>query len=56
LEEWPNPPQVDWAHFMVNFVLGCDFGMLNKPLKVAEIIGILAKNNVGFQSPLEWKP
>jgi len=22
---WPNPPQVDWAHMMVNFVLGYDW-------------------------------
>lgn len=56
LEEWPNPPQVDWAHLMVNFVLGCDFQMPNKPLTIAEINEILARNNMGFQIPLDWKP
>lgn len=25
LSHWPNPPQVDWAHFFVNMVLGCDW-------------------------------
>jgi len=56
LEEWPNPPQVDWAHLMVNFVLGCDFAMPLRPLTIAEINGILSANNMGFQIPLDWKP
>lgn len=63
LEEWPNPPQVDWAHMMVNLVLGCDwnnvFGNTNyitpgKPLSIPEI-NVLIKD-LGFQIPLDWKP
>jgi hypothetical protein len=63
LEEWPNPPQVDWAHMMVNFVLGCDWNMVfgdpyyltpGKPLSIPEINRIIRK--LGFQIPLDWKP
>lgn len=65
LEEWPNPPQVDWAHFMVNFVLGCDwtnvFRNLNylspgNPMSILEINEIIQDAGLGFQIPLDWKP
>jgi hypothetical protein len=63
LQEWPNPPQVDWAHMMVNLVLGCDwnhvFGDPNyiapgRPLSIPEI-NLIVKE-LGFQIPLDWKP
>jgi len=63
LAEWPNPPQVDWAHMMVNFVLGCDWNQVfsdpnyltrGKPLSLPEINMLI--RNLGFQIPQKWKP
>lgn len=63
LEEWPNPPQVDWAHMMVNFVLGCDWNNAlcrpdyltpGRPLSIPEINRLI--RDLGFQIPLDWKP
>ena len=62
LEEWPNPPQVDWAHMMVNFVLGCDWNVFShpnyltpsRPLSIPEINRLVS--DLGFQIPLNWKP
>lgn len=63
LWEWPNPPRVDWAHMMVNLILGCDwnyvFGDPNyitpgKPLPIANINPIVKE--LGFQIPLDWQP
>lgn len=62
LEEWPNPPQVDWAHLMVNFVLGCDWRVFSnpyyltprRPLSIPEINRLI--RDLGFQIPLDWKP
>jgi len=65
LEEWPNPHQVDWAHLMVNFVLGGDWNFVfsdpnyvtpGKPLSIVQINEILKSSNLGFQIPLDWKP
>jgi hypothetical protein len=61
LEEWPNPPQVDWAHMMVNFVLGCDWfpvecWMYSKPLTIPQVNAILGRDDMGFRIPLDWKP
>lgn len=64
LNEWPNPPQVDWAHLMVNFILGCDwmvFGDPNyltpkRPMAIPDINRILQKTGLGFEIPLNWKP
>lgn len=65
LEEWPNPPQVDWAHLMVDFVLGCDWKTIfldpnyvtpGRPLSIVQINEILERSNLGFQIPLDWKP
>jgi len=60
-KEWPNPPQVDWAHMMVNFVLGCDWDSIyyltpGNPLPIPEINRILSNSNLGFQIPLDWNP
>ena len=59
LEHWPNPPQVDWAHMMVNLVLGCDwdnkfFLVQKEPLPIDEINRLVADQ--GFQIPLHWAP
>ena len=63
LQEWPNPPQVDWAHMMVNLVLGCDWNDVicgpsyltpGKPLSIPEINALL--KNLEFQIPLGWEP
>lgn len=63
LEEWPNPPQVDWAHMMVNLVLGCDWNGVfrdpnyltpGRPLSIPQINSIVRE--LEFQIPLTWKP
>ena len=63
LNEWPNPPQVDWAHMMVNLVLGCDWNFVfshpnyltpGEPLSIPEINRYV--KDLGFQIPLDWKP
>jgi hypothetical protein len=62
LAHWPNPPQVDWAHMMVNMLLGCDwlgewrsyFCQPQPPLSIAEINARVAET--GFQIPAGWKP
>jgi len=61
LSNWPNPPQVDWAHMMVNMVLPGDFVpawedfLSPKPaLTVQEINKIVAPMN--FQIPFGWAP
>ena len=63
LEEWPNPPQVDWAHMMVNLVLGCDWNLVfsqpnyltpRRPLPIPQINRLVKE--LGFQIPLDWKP
>jgi hypothetical protein len=63
LAEWPNPPQVDWAHMMVNFVLGCDWNAVfsdphyltaETPLSIQEINEIVRE--LDFQIPLGWTP
>jgi len=64
LKEWPNPPQVDWAHMMVNFVLGNDWNYVfgdpqylspGKPLPIAEINNRLSAYRMEHQIPLDWK-
>ena len=55
LAHWPNPPQVDWAHMMVNMALGCDwlgdwrsfFLQPQAPLSLAEINARVAEQ--GFE-------
>ena len=63
LQEWPNPTQVDWAHFMVNLVLGCDWNYEicgpsyltpGQPLSIPEINVRLKE--LEFQIPLGWEP
>jgi len=63
LTHWPNPPQVDWAHMMVNMVLGCDwnrppawptFLSPQQPLSISEINEIIRQQ--GFQIPNNWQP
>lgn len=61
LSNWPNPPQVDWAHMMVNMILPGDFVpnwnefLSQKPaLTVGEINQIVAP--MDFQIPVDWEP
>lgn len=63
LGEWPNPPQVDWAHMMVNLVLGCDWNWVfsypnyltpGQPLSIPQINKLVEE--LGFQIPSNWKP
>jgi hypothetical protein len=60
LKAWPNPPQVDWAHLMVNLVLGCDwppaYWMNSESLTIPEVNAILGRDNLGFQIPQDWRP
>ena len=59
---WPNPPQVDWAHMMVNMMLGCDwlgdwrtfFLQPQAPLSLAEINARVAEQ--GFTIADSWSP
>lgn len=56
--------RLDWAHMMVNFVLGIDwydqntggFVVGGMPLSIEEINMILKRAGLGFQIPLDWKP
>jgi hypothetical protein len=60
LAHWPNPPQVDWAHMMVNMALGCDwlgdwrslFLQPQAPLSLAEVNARVAEQ--GFAIPAGW--
>jgi hypothetical protein len=63
LSHWPNPPQVDWAHMMVNMVLGCDwnsgqvwptFLIPQPPLSIAGMNEVVREQ--GFQIPADWRP
>lgn len=63
LKEWPNPPQVDWAHMMVNLVLGCDWNRVladpnyltpGNPLSISDINELVKE--LGFQIPDNWRP
>ncbi len=63
LENWPNPPQVDWAHMMVNMIVGYDWMWVfrdpnyltpDNPLSIPEINKFVRP--LGFQIPLDWRP
>ena len=63
LNHWPNPLQVDWAHFLVNMVLGCDWNSSQiwplfleprPPLTIPEINHNLQGQD--FEIPKDWHP
>lgn len=63
LESWPNPPQVDWAHMMVNMILGYDWVWVfrdpnyltpDNPLPIPEINKHVRR--LGFEIPINWRP
>jgi hypothetical protein len=60
LSNWPNPPQVDWAHLMVNMILPGDFRRWeffcspHPPISLEEINKIII--SWGFQIPNDWHP
>jgi len=63
LGHWPNPPQVDWAHMLVNMVLGCDWnsagtwrGFLDPkpPLPLDKLNATLEE--LSFEIPQDWRP
>lgn len=63
LDHWPNPPKVDWAHFFVNMVLGCDwneketwkiFLSPREPLSIQEINRLIREQD--FKIPQNWSP
>lgn len=49
---------LNWAHMMVNFVLGSDWRAIRygRPYSISEINKILEQCNLDFQIPLDWKP
>jgi hypothetical protein len=51
-----RPQPTEWAHMMVNMIVGCDFYPPPYPLPFEKINGILAKINLGFQIPPTWSP
>ena len=61
LSYWPNPPQVDWAHMMVNMILPGDFitnwndFLQPKPALTIEEINKIIKP-LKFQIPIGWRP
>lgn len=57
LKEWPHQFYgEEWAHMMVNMVVGIDFkwSPFDKPLGIVEINKIL--KNIDFEIPLTWNP
>jgi hypothetical protein len=60
---WPNPPQVDWAHMMVNMILPGDwikggkweYFLTPKPAKTINEINDIIKE-LNFQIPPGWHP
>lgn len=58
LSNWPNPPQVDWAHMMVNMILPGDFKdnwgyfLSQKPALSLDEINIKIQG-LDFQIPLD---
>jgi hypothetical protein len=65
MNHWPNPPQVDWMHMMVNMILGCDINSFGKGkwqefissdkiLNVDEINEVIKKQELGFEIPADW--
>lgn len=60
LSNWPNPPQVDWAHMLVNMVLGLDWLVLftsrgkYSPGSIEEINEILCGSNLEYRIPDGW--
>lgn len=61
LSNWPNPPQVDWAHMMVNMILPGDFQKWNdflspKPAMTFEEINRIIAPVWNFQIPNGWSP
>ena len=57
LEHWPNPPQVDWAHFLVNMVLACDWSISQflSPQPALTIAQVNCKAaELGFRVPEGW--
>ena len=61
LAHWPNPPQVDWAHMLVNMVLGRDWHMAEfvQPATAwqrTQINALAGKDALGFTIPANWHP
>lgn len=61
LSNWPNPPQVNWAHMMVNMILPGDFvAQWNNFLTPQVALNIAQVNNIvrnmGFTVPSGWRP
>ena len=65
LKEWPNRNQVDWAHLMVNFILGADWIRAivhpnyitpGKPMSISFINRLLKQSGLEFSIPINWKP
>ncbi|MDX1434731.1 MAG: GNAT family N-acetyltransferase, partial [Gammaproteobacteria bacterium] len=61
LAHWPNPPQVDWAHMLVNMVLGFDWPPAEfltpaPALDVEAINARLAACPGTLAIPADWRP
>lgn len=60
LSFWPNPPQYDWAHFLINLVLSVDWPALLKtppftPLSIKQINDAILPE-LGFTIDPNWTP
>ena len=63
LEYWPNPPQVDWIHMMVNMVMGCDVNNFGKWKDFISSRNRLSKEDTErilesqfIKVPPDWRP
>jgi hypothetical protein len=53
-----EPSPTEWAHMMVNMIVGCDFRYSphSNPLSIGEINRVLTLNKIGLQIPSTWTP
>jgi hypothetical protein len=54
--EYCPPHQTEWAHMMVNMIVGCDWAPIYYPLSIEGINKILIRDSIGFQIPERWNP
>jgi hypothetical protein len=52
-----TPSTTEWAHMMINMIVGCDWNLLpSSPIPIQEINDVLIRDNLGFRIPDAWNP